>query len=127
MLNQEQITRFANAVRSSADDLRAMGFKVAVHNDYEQGGKRFTFWLLTIPWQGDVLALKGEAENDADALDQIRARWAEKTDHLHHAPMCNANHYHGKRAPTGVCNCGALAMQQGLLTPEGRLARKTSA
>lgn len=32
---------------------------------------------------------------------------AERTDKLHHAPMCPANHYHGQRAPTGRCTCGA--------------------
>lgn len=32
-----------------ADDLRAAGWSVAVHNDYQQGGERRTFWLLTNP------------------------------------------------------------------------------
>lgn len=67
---------------SSADDLRAAGFTVAVHNDYRQGGERFTFWLLTIDVMGTTIALKGEGRTDAEALDQIRrafsARW-EKT------------------------------------------------
>lgn len=52
------------------DDLRAKGWTVAVHNDYEQGGERFTFWLMTK--KGSNIALKGEGKTDAEALDQIR-------------------------------------------------------
>ena len=52
-----------------ASDLRALGWTVAVHNDYRHQGKPHTFWLLTHPsgrW------LKGEAPTDTEALDQIR-------------------------------------------------------
>ena len=47
--------------------LRSQGWMVAVHNDYWQGGKLMTFWLLTHP-QG--FWVKGEGETDRDALDQ---------------------------------------------------------
>lgn len=53
---------------SSADDLRALGWTVAVHNDYRLSGKPHTFWLVT---KGER-ALKGEGATDAEALGQIR-------------------------------------------------------
>jgi len=105
----ELLEKYWHASRSSADDLRAMGMSVAVHNDYRQDGKHHTFWLMTGGHNGIVVALKGEGESDEKALDQIRAQWAELKDDHHHAPMCPANHYCGKRAPTGVCSCGAVA------------------
>ena len=105
----EFIDRAAAAIRGSADDLRALGMSVAIHNDYHQCEKRFTFWLLTVPLNGVIRAFKGEGETDAEALDKIRASFAEATDDHHHAPLCPANHYHGMRAPTGHCSCGAVA------------------
>jgi hypothetical protein len=47
------------------DDLRRRGWRVAVHNDYEQNGKLMTFWLLTHP-RGYFV--KGEGETDLAAL-----------------------------------------------------------
>lgn len=99
--------RLWKAQRSSCDDLRAMGLRVAVHNDYSQNGPRYTFWLFTAEHEGRTIALKGEGPTDEDALDAVRAEWAKLTDKAHHAPMCPANHYHGKRAPTYRCTCGA--------------------
>ena len=96
-------------LRSCADDLRKLGLKVAVHNDYSLNGVPHTFWLMTVERDGLTLAFKGEGETDQDALDQIRAAWAKLTDKRHHAPMCPANHYHGQRAPTYDCTCGAVA------------------
>lgn len=55
---------------SSPDDLRRLGWMVAVHNDYVLDGKRYTFWLMT----KDERCLKGEGSCDAVALDQIRAK-----------------------------------------------------
>lgn len=115
MLTKEQIQRFNYAIRSCADDLRAKGLTVAVHNDYRQDGESRTFWLMTYEDDTDGRdkhrrAFKGEGKDDAEALDQIRGRFAEYTDKLHHAPMCPANHYHGTRAPTGPCSCGAVQM-----------------
>lgn len=52
----------------SADDLRAKGWSVAVHNDYRINGEPHTFWLLT---HGDR-AIKGEGKTDVEALNQIR-------------------------------------------------------
>ncbi len=40
---------------------------VAVHNDYMQGGERFTFWLFT----KDGHAVKGEAATDIQALGLV--------------------------------------------------------
>lgn len=96
-----------NAVRSTPDDLRTAGLSVAVHNDYTLNGERCTFWLMTITEGEITLAFKGEGKTDQEALDLIRAAWAKHSDHLHHAPLCPANHYHGKRAPTYHCTCGA--------------------
>ena len=102
-------------MRSSPDDLRRAGLTVAVHNDYQLAGEPHTFWLLTGPVGTDkggkpiIRAFKGEGKTDEAALDQIRAAFAEAADNLHHAPLCPANHYHGTRAPTGLCSCGAVA------------------
>jgi len=104
-----------DAVRGSPADLRAKGCTVAVHNDYRLGGKAMTFWLLTYDTgKQDTFgrpitrSFKGEGETDAEALDKVRAEFAAVTDNHKHAPMCPANHYHGARAPTGSCTCGAI-------------------
>lgn len=54
---------------ASADDIRAQGWTVAVHNDYRQGAESHTFWLFT---KADR-AIKGEGRSDAEALNQVRA------------------------------------------------------
>lgn len=55
---------------SRPDDLRAMGWSVAVHNDYRLNGVAHTFWLFT----NGHFALKGEGLTDADALNQVREK-----------------------------------------------------
>jgi hypothetical protein len=50
------------------DDIRALGWGVAIHNDYRLNGEQFTFWLFT---KGDH-CIKGEGRTDVDALNQIR-------------------------------------------------------
>lgn len=55
--------------RAVPDDLRALGWMVAVHNDYTLDGHKCTFWLLT---NGDR-CIRGEGLTDAVALDEIRA------------------------------------------------------
>lgn len=57
---------------STPDDLRELGWSVAVHNDYYVDGKRYTFWLMT----KDGVAVKGEGQTDEDALTQIRVKVA---------------------------------------------------
>lgn len=52
----------------SPDDLRKLGWSVAVHNDYRLLGQAFTFWLFT----KDGRAVKGEGHTDSDALDEVR-------------------------------------------------------
>lgn len=54
----------------SPNDLRHLGWMVAVHNDYVPEGKRYTFWLIS---KGER-CLKGEGTSDAVALDQIRKK-----------------------------------------------------
>lgn len=54
--------------RCVPDDLRALGWSVAVHNDYRLNGTHHTFWLLS---KGNQCR-KGEGHTDAEALDQIR-------------------------------------------------------
>ena len=107
--------RVWKAVRGSPDDLRELGLMVAVHNDYRLGGVPHTFWLMT--WDTGqpsnrpvIRSFKGEGKTDAEALDKIRAQFAEVTDDHKHAPLCPSNHYHGQRAPTGSCTCGAVSM-----------------
>jgi len=55
---------------SSPDDIRAMGWMVAVHNDYRLNGVFHTFWLFT---KGDR-AVKGEGTSDASALNDVRRK-----------------------------------------------------
>ena len=62
------------AEERTPDDLRAMGWSVAVHNDYRINGEPHTFWLFT----KDERAVKGEGHTDADALNQIRAALASR-------------------------------------------------
>jgi hypothetical protein len=57
-------------MRNSPDDLRQLGYTVAVHNDYRQHGKSRTFWLMT---KGNI-CVKGEGFTDAEALDEIRSQ-----------------------------------------------------
>ncbi len=61
--------QIAAAARSSPNDLRALGWVVAVHNDYRLDGVDHTFWLLT----KNGRAVKGEGKSDAEALDEIRS------------------------------------------------------
>lgn len=63
------VETFSGDPRSSPDDLRKAGWSVAVHNDYRLDGVAHTFWLFT----RDGVAVKGEGETDADALDAVRA------------------------------------------------------
>lgn len=54
---------------NTPDDIRGMGWMVAVHNDYRLGGEFHTFWLFT----KDGRAVKGEGRTDREALDVVRA------------------------------------------------------
>lgn len=51
---------------SDLEVLRVMGWRVGVHNDYQQGEKFMTFWLFTHKPTGRFV--KAEAETDAAAL-----------------------------------------------------------
>jgi hypothetical protein len=53
-----------------ADDIRASGWAVAVHNDYRLNDVPHTFWLFT---KGNR-CVKGEGKTDAEALNQVRAQ-----------------------------------------------------
>lgn len=59
---------------SLPEDIRQLGWTVAVHNDYRSYGKSHTFWLFT----KDGRAVKGEGRNDAAALDCVRVAIAEQ-------------------------------------------------
>lgn len=50
-------------------DIRALGWDVAVHNDYRLNGEPHTFWLFT---RGSE-CVKGEGRTDAEALNKVRA------------------------------------------------------
>lgn len=49
--------------------LRSRGWRVAVHNDYEQNGKLYTFWLITHAESG--IFLKSEGPSDGDCIDDL--------------------------------------------------------
>jgi hypothetical protein len=51
-------------------DLRARGWRVAIHNDYRQGGEDKTFWLLT---HATGTYVKGEGASDMAALMECDA------------------------------------------------------
>lgn len=71
----EEIYAAASKAKGTADDLRALGWRVAVHNDYMLDGVLHTFWLVTQEREdGSIEALKGEGTSDIEALDQIRER-----------------------------------------------------
>ncbi len=87
---------------SDADDIRAAGWHVAVHNDYRLKGVWYTFWLFTkadpfptgVPGEGRYA--RGEGRTDAEALNQIRkqiglppkAQTATYCDGPHTPPQC---------------------------------------
>ena len=61
------------------DDIRAVGWAVAVHNDYRQHGVAMTFWLFTRAdpeptgdGDGHGRYARGEGPTDADALNAVR-------------------------------------------------------
>jgi hypothetical protein len=60
------------ALKSVPDDLRALGFEVTAHIDYQHQGKSRVFWCLTL----GSLALKATGATDAEALDEIRRQVA---------------------------------------------------
>jgi hypothetical protein len=47
--------------------IRSAGWSVACHNDYQQDGKPYTFWLFT---HRSGVWVKGEGATDEDALNQ---------------------------------------------------------
>ena len=55
--------------KAIANDIRAQGWSVAVHNDYRLNGVVHTFWLFTHP---DGYWVKGEGSSDTEALDKCR-------------------------------------------------------
>lgn len=57
---------------NSCDDLRKLGYSVAVHNDYKLHGIDNTFWLFTKVVNNQLIAFKGEGISDIIALDIIR-------------------------------------------------------
>jgi len=63
---------------ASPDDLRDLGWAVAVHNDYRLDGQNHTFWLMTRGGQ----AVKGEGRTDSEALDAIRKQIDTSTGNL---------------------------------------------
>ena len=67
---RDRLSDLAEVQRSLPDDLRALGWTVAVHNDYRQNGFAHTFWLLTKGGR----CVKGEGLKDAHALNCIRER-----------------------------------------------------
>jgi hypothetical protein len=71
-------TRAERAHPGLPDDLRALGFEVTAHLDYQHEGKPRVFWCLTLdsPVRPRALAFKATGSTDAEALDEIRRRLA---------------------------------------------------
>lgn len=69
-MKREPLAQTIKLSVGSPDDIRAAGWMVAVHNDYRQDGKRYTFWLFT---KGER-AVQGEGETDEEALNSIRKK-----------------------------------------------------
>lgn len=68
------VAALERAGAATADDIRAQGWTVAVHNDYQEHKSARTFWLVTHKESGRFL--KGEGTTDAQALNQIRVALA---------------------------------------------------
>lgn len=65
-----QLFKQAGLRAASPDDLRDLGWAVAIHNDYWLNGQGMTFWLLTKASNGRFV--KGEGRTDAEALNRCR-------------------------------------------------------
>lgn len=78
-LVDEAVRKAGKRRDASADDIRAQGWAVAVHNDYRLNGQPHTFWLFT----KGTTAIKGEGASDAEALGKVRAAvaFAESASH----------------------------------------------
>lgn len=61
-----RISYQAASLDTILSQLRGAGWSVAVHNDYRQGGERFTFWLFT---HENGRYVKGEGRSDVEALN----------------------------------------------------------
>ena len=61
-------TRRARA--SVPDDIRALGWTVAVHSDYRHGAALYTRWIFI----QHEKAVRGEGETDRDALNVVRVQ-----------------------------------------------------
>ena len=77
--NEKIIPEVDASAESSADDLRELGWIVAVHNDYRYHGVDFTFWLFT---ELGGRWIKGEGTSDAEALNNIRQQLAGEKEKL---------------------------------------------
>lgn len=60
-----------------ANDIRALGWMLAVHNDYVLREQARTFWLFTKKGQ----AVKGEGLSDTEALNTVRAQIGQNLQH----------------------------------------------
>lgn len=71
MADQMEVRITAGQLRRllPAEDLRAAGWSVAVHNDYLLNGERWTFWGFSKGREW----VRGEGRTDKEALDQVRA------------------------------------------------------
>ena len=66
---REQVRVLSEAL---PNDIRELGWSVAVHNDYRLAGVAHTFWLFT----NGGNCVKGEGKTDEEALNQVRAALA---------------------------------------------------
>lgn len=58
-------------------ELRALGWMVAVHNDYRLNGEFHTFWLMT---HADGRYIKGEGLSDVEAIASLREQAKQRED-----------------------------------------------
>jgi hypothetical protein len=72
---------------------RQQGWRVAVHNDYQQDGKAWTFYLFT---HSNGFWCKGEADNDLQALKNA---WKQGYARMQAAPDLFYFHKQAKIAP----------------------------
>lgn len=68
------------SVEACLSQLHVNGWRVAIHNDYEQDGKLYTFWLLT---NRDIgIFVKGEGASNESALAAAVQEANERVDFL---------------------------------------------
>jgi hypothetical protein len=77
-VSRQRLLSISRGLGQILTDIRAQGWRVAVHNDYRLRGQDWTFWLFT----KEHFAVKGEGINDVEALLEVERQiaWLKSTE-----------------------------------------------